>query len=60
VIQQLNQTKPVTSIEVFKSQRLLQLKHQDEVIQSYPIRLGFNPIGHKFNLKVMAKHLNRA
>jgi murein L,D-transpeptidase YafK len=47
VIQQLNQTKPVTSIEVFKSQRLLQLKHQDEVIRSYPIRLGFNPIGHK-------------
>ena len=46
-IQRLNQTKPVTSIEVFKSQRLLQLKHQDEVIRSYPIRLGFNPIGHK-------------
>ena len=47
VIQLIKQTKPVTSIEVFKSQRLLQLKHQDEVIRSYPIRLGFNPIGHK-------------
>ena len=46
-IQRLNQTTPVTSIEVFKSKRLLQLKHQDEVIRSYPIRLGFNPIGHK-------------
>ncbi|MDO3664538.1 L,D-transpeptidase family protein [Acinetobacter higginsii] len=46
-IQQLQQNKPVTSIEVFKSQRILQLKHQQEVIRSYPIRLGFDPIGHK-------------
>ncbi|WP_043971028.1 MULTISPECIES: L,D-transpeptidase family protein [Acinetobacter] len=46
-IQKLQQSKPVTSIEVFKSQRILQLKHQQEVIRSYPIRLGFDPIGHK-------------
>ncbi|QHH99284.1 L,D-transpeptidase family protein [Acinetobacter dispersus] len=46
-IQKLQQTKPVTSIEVFKSQRILQLKHQQEIIRSYPIRLGFDPIGHK-------------
>ncbi|EXB46603.1 L,D-transpeptidase family protein [Acinetobacter sp. 1000160] len=46
-IQQLKQNKPVTSIEVFKRQRILQLKHQQEVIRSYPIRLGFDPIGHK-------------
>ena len=46
-IQQLKLTKPVTSIEVFKSQRILQLKHQQEVIRSYPMRLGFDPIGHK-------------
>ena len=46
-IQQLKQNKPITSIEVFKSQRILQLKHQQEVIRSYPMRLGFDPIGHK-------------
>ncbi|ENX39166.1 L,D-transpeptidase family protein [Acinetobacter sp. NIPH 2100] len=46
-IQQLKQSKPVTSIEVFKSKRILQLKHQQEVIRSYPMRLGFDPIGHK-------------
>ncbi|MHA3983027.1 L,D-transpeptidase family protein [Acinetobacter venetianus] len=46
-IESLNKTKPVTTIEVFKDQRLLQLKHQQEVIRSYPIRLGFDPIGHK-------------
>lgn len=46
-IQRLNQTKPVTSIDVYKSQRVLQLKHHDALIRSYPIRLGFDPIGHK-------------
>ena len=46
-IQQLQQNKPVTSIEVFKSQRILQLKHQQEVIRSYPMRIGFDPTGHK-------------
>ncbi len=46
-IQQLKQNKPVTSIEVFKSQRILQLKHQQEIIRSYPMRLGFEPVGHK-------------
>lgn len=46
-IQQLKQDKPVTSIEVFKSQRILQLKHQQEIIRSYPMRLGFEPVGHK-------------
>lgn len=46
-IQEINKTKPVTTIEVFKQQRQLKLKHHDQVIRSYPIRLGFNPIGHK-------------
>ena len=46
-IQKLNETTPITSIEVFKGKRLLQLKHHDAVIRSYPMRLGFNPVGHK-------------
>ena len=46
-IAQLKQTTPVTSIEVFKSQRILLLKNQQRVIRSYPIRLGFNPLTHK-------------
>ncbi|ENV64844.1 hypothetical protein F949_00233 [Acinetobacter junii NIPH 182] len=46
-IQEINKTKPVTTIEVFKQQRQLKLKHHDQVIRSYPIRLGFNPVGHK-------------
>ncbi|MBF9204221.1 L,D-transpeptidase family protein [Acinetobacter pittii] len=46
-ILELIKTKPVTSIEVFKNQRLLLLKSNQDVIRQYPIRLGFNPNGHK-------------
>ncbi|WP_347019505.1 L,D-transpeptidase family protein [Acinetobacter calcoaceticus] len=46
-ILELIKKKPVTSIEVFKSQRVLLLKNNEEVIRRYPIRLGFNPEGHK-------------
>lgn len=46
-IEEINKTKPVTTIEVFKQQRQLKLKHHDQIIRSYPIRLGFNPMGHK-------------
>lgn len=46
-ILELIKTKPITSIEVFKNQRLLLLKNNNEVIRRYPIRLGFNPEGHK-------------
>ena len=46
-IEEINKTKPVTTIEVFKQQRQLKLKHHDQIIRTYPIRLGFNPIGHK-------------
>ncbi|MCU4377890.1 L,D-transpeptidase family protein [Acinetobacter haemolyticus] len=38
---------PITKIEVFKHQRILQLKHHNEIIREYPMRLGFNPLGHK-------------
>ncbi|WP_016801734.1 L,D-transpeptidase family protein [Acinetobacter calcoaceticus] len=46
-ILELIKTKPITSIEVFKNQRVLLLKNNNEVIRRYPIRLGFNPEGHK-------------
>ncbi|MHC3122980.1 L,D-transpeptidase family protein [Acinetobacter sp. GN11] len=46
-ILELIKTKPITSIEVFKNQRILLLKNNNEVIRRYPIRLGFNPNGHK-------------
>lgn len=46
-ILELIKTKPITSIEVFKNQRVLLLKNNEEVIRRYPIRLGFNPEGHK-------------
>ena len=46
-IQKLNAETPITTIEVFKNQRILKLKHNNDVIRSYPIRLGFNPLGHK-------------
>lgn len=46
-IQQLKQSKPITEIEVFKEKRRLHLKHHDEIVRDYPMRLGFDPIGHK-------------
>lgn len=46
-IEEINKTKPVTTIEVFKQQWQLKLKHHDQIIRSYPFRLGFNPMGHK-------------
>ena len=46
-ILEIIKTKPVTSIEVFKNQRVLLLKSNQDVIRRYPMRLGFNPEGHK-------------
>jgi murein L,D-transpeptidase YafK len=37
----------VTRIEVFKNERLMVLFHNDEVLESYEIELGFAPEGHK-------------
>ena len=34
-------------VEVFKSDRRLELKRSGQVIRSYPVALGFRPIGHK-------------
>ncbi len=34
-------------IQVYKSERILQLWEGDRLIEEYPIGLGFNPMGHK-------------
>ncbi|MEB3768186.1 L,D-transpeptidase family protein [Acinetobacter sp. MD2] len=46
-IQHINATTPISTIKVYKSKRELQLFHHQEMITRYPMRLGFNPIGHK-------------
>ena len=46
-IQSIRQNTPIDIIHVYKSQRYLVLEHQHNMIRRYPIRLGFNPIGHK-------------
>lgn len=37
----------VTSVQVHKSERKMYLLHNDEVLKSYDIALGFAPVGHK-------------
>lgn len=37
----------VTAIVVNKGARNMHLLHHDQVLESYPIRLGFAPVGHK-------------
>lgn len=37
----------VTRIEVFKDKRQMRLLHQNKVLKSYKIGLGFDPKGHK-------------
>ena len=39
--------EPIDKIKVYKSKRYLELLSNDRVIQRYPIRLGFEPIGNK-------------
>ncbi len=41
------QTIQIDKVRVYKSKRFLEVLQNDQVIKSYPIRLGFNPIGHK-------------
>lgn len=38
---------PITDIKVDKTARIMKLLHHDQTIRSYPIRLGFDPSGHK-------------
>lgn len=46
-IQRLRQNTPITEVKVYKSDRVVKLMHHDQDIRTYPMRLGFDPIGHK-------------
>lgn len=46
-IQKILKESPISSIQVYKGDRYLILKHKDKTIRKYPIRLGFTPLGHK-------------
>lgn len=47
-IQDIRQNTPIQKIKVYKSKRYLNLVDQHQaIIRQYPIRLGFNPLGHK-------------
>lgn len=37
----------VTEVRVYKGARTMALLHDDKVLKSYPIGLGFAPVGHK-------------
>lgn len=37
----------IDKVKVYKSKRYLELWHNGQVVQRYPIRLGFNPLGNK-------------
>lgn len=43
----IRQNTPITEVKVYKSERHIQLLHREQVIRRYPMRLGFDPIGHK-------------
>lgn len=43
----IRQQTPITQVKVYKTDRVVQLLHRDQVIRTYPMRLGFDPIGHK-------------
>lgn len=50
--EQSSSTRPITEltvdrIKVYKSKRYLELIQQNQVVRRYPIRLGFDPLGHK-------------
>lgn len=38
---------PITEVRVYKSKRTLELVSHDQIIRTYPMRLGFDPLGHK-------------
>ena len=46
-IQRLRQNTPITEVKVYKSDRIVKLMHHDQDIRTYPMRLGFDPTGHK-------------
>lgn len=46
-IAQIRQNTPITEVKVYKTDRVVKLMHRSQIIQTYPMRLGFDPIGHK-------------
>ena len=46
-IQKIKTTTPINNVIVYKAERELHLLHDEKIIRRYPMRLGFNPIGHK-------------
>ena len=46
-INQIRTTTPINEVHVYKGKRTLELRHDDQVIKTYHIRLGFAPTGHK-------------
>ena len=46
-IEHIRLTTPINEVHVYKAQRTLQLRHHDQVIKTYRMRLGFAPTGHK-------------
>ncbi|MFW1858349.1 L,D-transpeptidase family protein [Acinetobacter defluvii] len=43
----IRQETPITEVKVYKSKRIVELLHQEQNIRTYPMRLGFDPLGHK-------------
>lgn len=46
-INRIRSTTPINEVHVYKAQRTLELRHDDQVIKTYHMRLGFAPTGHK-------------
>ena len=46
-IQKIRQNSPITEVKVYKAERRVQLLHDEHIIRSYVMRLGFDPLGHK-------------
>lgn len=46
-IEKIRAQTPINLVKVFKAKRTLEILHHDQVIKTYPMRLGFDPIGHK-------------
>lgn len=46
-IQKIRIETPITEVRVNKSERTVKLMHQEQTVRTYPMRLGFDPVGHK-------------
>lgn len=46
-IDQIRSQTPINKVHVYKAQRRLELLHDEQIIKTYHMRLGFAPVGHK-------------